>query len=206
MTSRALLLSMTLILLLITSLDFNSVVDKHAPYCHTSILPNQVTSDSSKISDKQFDAFNKHFVAAGNIFENSGLSATDSFCDAPTISVSSRPCRFSFRPFSGHKVYEALSGIGAKKSTGADQLDPHLLLLAASVITDALTHIFNLTLVTGIIPTVRKTALVSPLHKYDPVDDLNNYRSLSLNCLVWLESERLVNSQLKMFFIYFLTF
>ena len=67
----------------------------------------------------------------------------DSFCDAPTISVSSRPFSFLFRPFSGHKVFEALCGIGPKKSAGADQLDPHLLLLAAPVITDALMHRFN---------------------------------------------------------------
>ena len=71
-----------------------------------------------------------------------------SFCDAPTISVSSAPCSFSLSPFSSHKVFEALCGIGPKKSTCADQLDPHLLLIAAPVITDALTHIIYLTLIT----------------------------------------------------------
>ena len=36
--------------------------------------------------------------------------------------------------FSGHKVFEAPCGIGPQKSIGADQLDPHLLLLAAPFI------------------------------------------------------------------------
>ena len=49
-------------------------------------------------------------------------------------------------------------------STGADQLDPHRLRLAAPVITDALTHVFNLTVITGIISTVWKTASASSLH------------------------------------------
>ena len=119
----------------------SSIVTIRYYYCHNSILTHQVTSDSSKVSDKQelCDAFNKRFVAAGNIFENSGLSATVSFCDAPTISVSSIHRSFSLRPFSGHKVFEALFGIDPKMSTAADQVDPHLLQLAAPVITDALT-------------------------------------------------------------------
>ena len=36
--------------------------------------------------------------------------------------------------FSGHKVFEAPCGTGPQKSTGADQLDPHHLLLAAPFI------------------------------------------------------------------------
>ena len=54
-------------------------------------------------------------------------------------STSSRPCSFLFRPFSGDKVFEALKG--PKRSTGADHLDPYLLLLAAPVITDVW-HLF----------------------------------------------------------------
>ena len=44
-----------------------------------------------------------------------------------------------------------------------------------------------------------KTALVSPLHKFGPVDNLNNYHPISkLPCLTKI-LEWLVNSQLKMF-------
>ena len=78
-------------------------------------------------------------------------------------------------------------------------MDPHLLLLAVPVITNVLVHIFNLTLITGIIPAVWKTALVSPLHRCGPVNDFNNYHPISkLPCLAKL-LEQLVNSQLKMF-------
>ena len=107
------------------------------------------------VNEELCDDFNKHFVAAGNFFEKSGLSAIYSVC-APTVPVSCRSCSFSFRPFSCHKVFIALCSIGPKKSTGTDQLDPQLLLLAAPVITDALTH-FNLTLITESIPAVRET-------------------------------------------------
>ena len=84
--------------------------------------------NTEKNSDKQeeCDVFNKHFVAVGNFYKNSGLSAFDSVCDAPTISVSSRPCGFSLRPFSRHKLFNTLSGIGPEKSAQTDELDPHL--------------------------------------------------------------------------------
>ena len=73
-------------------------------------------------------------------------------------------------------------------------LDPQLLLLAAPVVTDALMHIFNQTLISEIIPTVWKTALVSPLHKCGSVDD--RIIITKLPCLA-KKLERLVNSQLN---------
>ena len=82
---------------------------------------------------------------------------------------------------------------GPKNYTSAHQLDLQLLPLAAP---DALMHIFNLTLITGSIPTVWKTAFVSPLLECGSVDDLNNCCPISkLPCLAKI-LEWLVNSQM----------
>ena len=69
--------------------------------------------------------------------------------------------------------------------------------------------IFNLTLITGSIPTVCKTACISPLHKCGPVDDLNNYHPISklpflYRLLLHIILEWLVISQLKMFLATFI--
>ena len=80
-----------------------------------------------------------------------------------------------------------------------DKLNPGLLLLAAPLIVNILTHIFNLTLLTGTIPVLWKTAFVLPLHKNGSSDDLNNYWPISK--LLWLAKvlERLVNNQIRSF-------
>ena len=93
-------------------------------------------------------------------------------------------------------MLEALCGIDSKQSTGADKLNPGLLLLDSPLIVNILTHIFNLTLLTDTIPVLWKTAFVLPLHKNGSTEDLNNYRPISkLPCLAKV-LERLVNNQI----------
>ena len=73
--------------------------------------------------------------------------------------------------------------IDIKKATGADKLDPGLLATAAQLISGALTHFFNLTLTSGVIPKIWKSAYVLPLHKGGDTGDLDIYRPISkLSC------------------------
>ena len=76
-------------------------------------------------------------------------------------------------------MLEALCGIDPKQSIGADKLNPGPLLLASPLIVNILTHVFNLTLLTDILPVLWKTDFVLPLHKNGSADDLNNYRPIS---------------------------
>ena len=161
----------------------------------SSSLPNQIITDSATVSNKNelCNIFNEHFVAAGHLFGTSDLPSCNPIHDSPNLQ------KFSFKFFSDTEVREALSTIDPKKSTGADDLDPQLLLLASPVISDIITHIFNLTLETNNIPRLWKTAYVSPLHKGGPTGELNNYRPISkLPCLAKI-LEHLINNQLKAF-------
>ena len=171
---------------------------------HSSSLPNLVVSDNMRISDKseQCDTFNHHFIKAGDFSYPSDLLQSVTVGEgltAPSGTRESTHTKFSFRPFSYNEVLEALYAVDPKKSVGPDNLDPNLLQLSAPLICGALTHIFNLTLLSSCIPTLWKTAFVLPLHKGGPADDLNNYRPISkLSCLAKI-LEQLVNKQLKMF-------
>lgn len=88
-----------------------------------------------------------------------------------------------------------LFSLGPKKSGGADQLDPNLLLLAAPEITHALTHTFNFTLITGIIQAVWKLLLF--LHCTNVVLWMTSTIIIKLPCLL----EQLANSQLNKFYL-----
>ena len=68
-------------------------------------------------------------------------------------------------PVSVSSVMSALQAIDPKKATGVDDLDPLFLCMAASLITEPLTHIFNLSITTGVVPMLWKAAHVTPLHK-----------------------------------------
>lgn len=85
-----------------------------------------------------------------------------------------------------------------KSSLGADQLDPYLLKLAAPIIAVPLTHVFNLMLYSGSIPKVWKSACVTPLHKGENTNHMNNYRPIyKLPCLENIESFVTISSILS---------
>ena len=84
--------------------------------------------------------------------------------------------------------------IDNKRSTEANQLNPGLPIIVGSI-----THIFYLTLLSGNIPKVWKSALVQPLHMDGDSSDLHHYHPISrIPCLAKI-LETLVNVQLCSF-------
>ena len=72
---------------------------------------------------------------------------------------------------------------------------------SAPLITEQITYLFNLSLSTGVIPSIFKSAHVIPLYKGGESSDLNNYRPISkLSCLAKI-LESLVNNKLKLFIL-----
>ena len=63
-------------------------------------------------------------------------------------------------------------------STGADVLNARLLLLGVPIRTFSVTNFFNLTIVSGIIPSIWKAAHALPLQKGVDSSDPNNYRPI----------------------------
>ena len=84
---------------------------------------------------------------------------------------------FSLKPFTNIEVFNALCSINPKKSTGADQLELSLLFLVAPFLVDYLTHIFNLTVITGSISDIWKMLFnyVQPLHKRVQSNEVHNF-------------------------------
>jgi hypothetical protein len=85
------------------------------------------------------------------------------------------------------------------KSTGADLLAPFLLQLSASLIAELLTHVFNLTIISGTFPRVWKASHVLHLRIRGDPSDLNNYRPISELSCEYIFFYSLINSQLRSF-------
>ena len=156
---------------------------------------NEISGDAEVCS-----AFNNHFITAGHLFDNTHPdgSTTNLIVNRPTLVDHVSP-QFTLKLLTSEEVGKALSTIDPKKATGEDGLDPYLLQLSAQLISEPIAHIFNRTILSGIIPKVWKVAHVVPLHKGGDKTDVNNYTPISkLSCLSKI-LESLICEQLKEF-------
>ena len=97
------------------------------------------------------------------------------------------------------EVRRALVKLNVKKSKGEDDIAPFFLSLGAQLIALPITHIFNLTITSGEIPSIWKYAQVTPLFKGGDPSILDNYRPISKLCSLAKVLEALVNEQLRTF-------
>ena len=77
-------------------------------------------------------------------------------------------------------VLTTLRYLKVSKSTGTDKIPAKMLRIAADVIAPSLTHIFNLSLSTGIFVDDWKNARVTPIHKDGSKLVMGNYRPISV--------------------------
>ena len=88
-----------------------------------------------------------------------------------------------------------------KNSSGPDHISSKLLKKILPIIINPLCHIFNLSLKTGYIPTILKTAKVVPIFKSGDKHNFTNYRPISLLSSFAKLLEKIVAKQVLDFFI-----
>ena len=96
----------------------------------------------------------------------------------------------------GVTVRQLLAGLQPGKAAGPDGLPPRILTVAANELAVPLAHLFRLTLDTREFPSEWKMAYVSPIFKKGSRMSPNNYRPVSLTCVVCKVMEKLVRKAL----------
>ena len=98
------------------------------------------------------------------------------------------------------EVEHEIHDLNSNKSPGYDDgFNAKIIKQVSKVISKPLTHIFNLTFTTGIIPEQIKTSLVTPIFKSNEENKFENYRPISvLTCFAKI-LEKLVYKQLIKF-------
>ena len=89
-------------------------------------------------------------------------------------------------------VYDFLSILNTSKATGPDNLNAKILKNTAKSISKPLAKIFNYSLYSHTFPSCWKKAHVSPIHKKGDQHIVNNYRPISLLCILSKVFERIV--------------
>ena len=85
-----------------------------------------------------------------------------------------------FSPITEEEVVKIIKALDAKKSAGHDKIQIFIIKKLANELSIPLTHIFNLSLSSGIVPDQLKIARVVPIHKKECKDAFNNYRPISV--------------------------
>ena len=90
------------------------------------------------------------------------------------------PSSIFFYPTSPYEVKQIINKTSPKHSSCWDEIPPVVLKYLPDNIINALTYIFNLSLCQGKFVTAFRHAKVVPIHKKGGVQNLNNYRPISL--------------------------
>ena len=146
-----------------------------------NLLTNKNSSKTStSLNDITPDKLNQHFssvadkIITSNKTNLNDLEELKQFCE----SKNSEPLNIPY--LSVYEVYNSLLKLKQSKSRGMDGIDGKILKIAAPIISDSLTYIYNKCLEKNIFPKAFKIAKVVPLHKSGSKNDPTNYRPISL--------------------------
>ena len=98
-------------------------------------------------------------------------------------------------------VKDVLLSLDPSKSSGPDEISPRVLKEGASELSKPLCKLFNLSLTKQKFPRPWKDANVTPIHKKDSKNVVNNYRPISLLSCIGKVMERCVFKQMYNYFI-----
>lgn len=83
-------------------------------------------------------------------------------------------------PVTESEIDKEIKELNANKSSGHDDIAPKVVKKISEYIVKPLTHIFNLSIVTGKIPETFKIGIVTPVYKGNDKEKLSNYRPISV--------------------------
>ena len=96
-------------------------------------------------------------------------------------------------------VEKIVMSLKNSKSAGLDNLDTQIVKISLPYILPALTHIINLSVVSGCFPTKWKAGKIIPLYKKDDPLNPKNYRPVAILPVLSKVSERVAFIQISQF-------
>jgi hypothetical protein len=143
------------------------------------------------------ECFNNYFTNIGPDIAKNIDNGDRNLKDYITTTISS----FNFQTVSESHVYRLLLSLNPGKSTGIDKIPAKIIRIAAPVITNSLTKIFNMAIISVTVPFEWKIARVTPIFKNGPRNLLNNYRPISILPVVSKLFEKVLCEQLHEYLV-----
>ena len=169
-------------------------VTKKSKFKHSSIA--SVKCNGIETSDPQEIAniFNTHFTsAAGKIADKIPPSNR-----SPDEHCKDHDCVFysASNPVTPLEVFNTTKQLQDKKSCDMNGISSYLIKNVLNCIIEPVSHVFNLSVSSGVVPDQLKIAKISPIHKSGDTSDADNYRPISLLCTFSKILEKLIANRL----------
>lgn len=103
-------------------------------------------------------------------------------------------------PVTPNEIVRVVQSLKNKKSVGEDEVPVSVLKAVAEEVSGPLTHIVNLSFITGVFPGMLKVACIKAVHKKGEMDEEKNYRPISLLSNISKIFERVMCDRLISFF------
>jgi len=148
------------------------------------------TSDPKLIAEH----FNNHFTSMAESVANKIVPSVD----PPDMHCKTFNCTFNSTkiPISISELIDATKNTQSKSSTDCNGLSSSFIKNIITAIAQPVTHIFNLSLTSGVVPTQLKQAKVIPIFKAGDKNNVDNYRPISLLCTFSKILEKIIASRL----------
>ena len=106
---------------------------------------------------------------------------------------------FFCRPTTPEEIVSLLRNIKSNTSSGFDKVEPHIMREISPQMTPLLSHIFNNSFSTGVVPRQLNIAKVIPIHKNNDPNNFCKYRPISILPCFSTIMERLMYNRLERF-------
>lgn len=137
------------------------------------------SANGEKISDNKIiaESFN-------NFFANIGITLANKISEPSNAKLSTtQNCNSNslfIYPTSPDEILKVTSKLKNSNSSGIDDISNNLLKQIIPSICNVLSHIFNLSFTTGVVPSLLKQAIVIPIFKAGDRHEFTNYRPISI--------------------------
>ena len=168
----------------------------------TRVLPNYI-HDEDQIIDTPLDIadkFNNHFCRFGKVLaEKVKPSNLNNF----QLYLCNCVCSSMFlNPTSAFEIRCIINQLNINKSCGSDGIEAKFIVLASEVLSPVLAILFNACFDFGIFPSCLKTAKVVPVYKAGDINEVTNYRPISILSIISKIFEKLVHTRTLSFLKY----
>lgn len=141
---------------------------------------------------------NSYFANIGNNLASVIISSNGN-SDRPSpssLSIESSSQSFGLFATDFIEIDSIIMSLKTCSAAGHDGIQTKVLKFAKDLIVPHITHICNLSFITGIFPNLFKTALIKPIYKGGDRDSISNYRPISILPALSKILERLLNKRL----------
>ena len=164
-----------------------------------SNVPTVLSLDNGDTITNPYDianTFNNYFAS---IAETTKKNIKYSHKDFSDYLANENGNSIFLQPTDKEEIANIISSLNSNKASGPNSIPYRILLLLKNEISKQLADLFNLSFMTGIFPSVLKTAKVVPVFKKDSKLDYSNYRPISLLSNVEKILEKLMYKRLYTF-------